>query len=392
MSSALPNPTRIAQRFAGGSVWGDLVSFQGVDLESEVQNLLDILSRYGDTFGDPNKYPGLYRLAFYPQTYLTLKEFRQEVSLALNEVGQIAGHFVQNKDQTNGYVPNSYTLSVKKVRQMLETQLQRVESFSSQVHADVLRNLDNYIQALTDSQGKVEESRLALVQAVRGLPLSALETYPSLKSILRVGLPDSAVAGLDSALGAMEDLRKRLNSPTKTAMLRTAGEVRFIKDKSGDASQWAWGDTGPQERKITPDFAFDPKNTKPLARVMRSTNAAMGHAMAAYAIFTKIKSADVSPDGSLGGKGYIQKIAEMRRAYMNVVEALSAMSDTLYDEIRAPHWAAVSRQENPSERKEVEQIVGDALEIKQDPEGWAKQEEAEMDEENEISTSKKSGK
>lgn len=168
----------------------------------------------------------------------------------------------------------------------------------------------------------------------------------------------------------------------RRAMIRTAGEVRFIKDKSNDASQWAWNDSGPQERKISPDFAFNPRNTKPLARVMRSTNAALGHSMSAYAIFTKLKSADVSPDGSLGGKGYIQKIAEMRRAYMNVVEALSALSDTLYDEIRAPHWAAVSRQEDPEERDEVEQIVEDAMEIKEDPEAWAEEQEEAMDEEN----------
>ena len=174
--------------------------------------------------------------------------------------------------------------------------------------------------------------------------------------------------------------------PTKVArrsMIRTAGEVRFIKDKSNDASQWAWGDKGSQERQINPEFAFDPRNTKPLAKVLRSTNAAMGHAMSAYAIFTKIKSADVSPDGSLGGKGYVQKIAEMRRAYMNVIEALSAMSDTLYDEISAPHWAALSRQEDPEDRAEVEKIVEDAVEIKQDPEGWAEDQEEEMDEVNE---------
>lgn len=178
---------------------------------------------------------------------------------------------------------------------------------------------------------------------------------------------------------------------TRTAaMNRVAGEVRFIKDKSNDASQWAWNDSGPQERKITPDFAFDPRNTKPLAKVLRSTNAALGHSMAAYSVFAKIKSADVSPDGSLGGKGYIQKIAEMRRAYMNVVEALSALSDTLYDEIRAPHWAAVSRQEDPDERDEVEQIVEDALDIKSDPEGWAEEQEEQMDEENGNSTKRAS--
>lgn len=181
----------------------------------------------------------------------------------------------------------------------------------------------------------------------------------------------------------MTDRKPDPKSIARRQMIRTAGEVRFIKDKSNDANQWAWNDSGPQERKITPDFAFDPRNTKPLAKVLRSTNAALGHAMSAYAIFTKIKSADVSPDGSLGGKGYIQKIAEMRRAYMNVVEAMSALSDTLYDEIRAPHWAAVSRQEDPEERAEVEQIVEDAVEIKQDPEGWAEDQEDEMDEENE---------
>jgi hypothetical protein len=167
-----------------------------------------------------------------------------------------------------------------------------------------------------------------------------------------------------------------------TSKVRIAGEVRFIKDKTNDATGWAWNDSGPRERKITPDFAFDPKNTKPLARVLRATNAAMGHAVGAYQIFTKIKSADVSPDGSLGGKGYIQKITEMRRAYMNVVEALSSLSDTLYDEIRAPHWAAVSRQEDPDDRREVEEIVEDALEIKNDPEGWAEDQEEEMDSDN----------
>lgn len=192
---------------------------------------------------------------------------------------------------------------------------------------------------------------------------------------------------------AVEEVRQRIRNAAKKALdpstrvasraMKIAGEVRFIKDKSNDATGWAWNDAGPQERKMAPDFAFDPKNTKPLARVLRSTNAAMGHGMAAYAVFTKIKSADVSPDGSLGGKGYIQKIAEMRRAYMNVVEALSALSDTLYDEIRAPHWAAVSRQEDPEERKEVEQIVEDAMDIKKDPEGWAEEQEEEMDEENE---------
>ena len=110
---------------------------------------------------------------------------------------------------------------------------------------------------------------------------------------------------------SIQRVTDRYLSGTKTAsMKKTAGEVRFVKDNSNDASSWAWKQ-GPSERNITPEYAFNPKNIKNLAKVLRSSTAAMGHAMSAYSTFTKIKSADVSPDGALGGKGYIQKIMDM---------------------------------------------------------------------------------
>lgn len=163
-------------------------------------------------------------------------------------------------------------------------------------------------------------------------------------------------------------------------MTKTAGEVRFIKDRGGDTKEWAWNNVAPSQREILESFEFNPRNLKPLSLTLRSTLMAMGHALTAYDRFTRIKSADVSPDGSLGGKGYIQKISDMRRAYMNIVEALSSMSDTLYDEIRAPHWADMP---DTREREEVAEILDDTNAIRQDPEGWAKDEESKMDQEGE---------
>jgi hypothetical protein len=157
------------------------------------------------------------------------------------------------------------------------------------------------------------------------------------------------------------------------ARLKTAGEVIFKKDRSDDREQWAYADVPPSERMLPGDFNFSPKNAKPLAKVLRASLAALGHVLSAYHTFAKIKSARVSPDGSLGGKGYIQKIADMRRQYMNVVEALSALTDTIYDEVHAPHWAAVSRQEDPQEAKQVQEMLGDADDIRENPEGWAEE-------------------
>jgi hypothetical protein len=164
----------------------------------------------------------------------------------------------------------------------------------------------------------------------------------------------------------------------RRSRIKTAGEVRFIKDRGGDSKEWGWGSPGPSQRELSPGFEFNPNNIKPLAKTLRATLMALGHSLSAYTLFTRLKSATVSPDGSLGGKGYIQKIADMRRQYMNCVEALSALSDTLYDEIHAPHWSPVIRDQDPREREQVLEILDGVEEIRDDPEEWAEEEEQEQ--------------
>lgn len=165
-----------------------------------------------------------------------------------------------------------------------------------------------------------------------------------------------------------------------TPRSKTAGEVRFIKDRSGDKSEWGWGQPGPLEREMDDKFIFNPDYLKPLALTLRSALMALGHVTSAHARFVKIKSRNISPDGSLGGKGYIQKIPEMRRQLMNCIEALSSFTDTVHDEFQAPHWE--EDEMDPRERHEVQEIVEDAEGIKADPEGYARDEEEEMDEEH----------
>lgn len=153
--------------------------------------------------------------------------------------------------------------------------------------------------------------------------------------------------------------------------VKTAGEVIFRKDRGGDKNEWAWGGIPPNKREMGETFKFNPKYIKPLAQTLRATLMALGHVSSAQSAFVKIKSADISPDGALGGKGYIQKITDMRRQYMNVAEALSALSDTLYDEMKAPHWNPSNKDVDQREREEVQEIMQDAEEIREDPEEWA---------------------
>lgn len=170
--------------------------------------------------------------------------------------------------------------------------------------------------------------------------------------------------------------RRHLDSKS-SPMVRTAGEVRFIKDRGGDKENWAYADTGPSQRDMNVEFEFNPSRLKPLAKCLRSALMALGHTQSAYHEFAKIKSAVVSPDGNLGGKGYIQEIRAMRRQFMNCSEALSALTDTLYDEINAAHWA----MENPTvdrQRDDVKEIMDDVEEIRENPEQVAEEQEEEQ--------------
>ncbi|MBD3261313.1 MAG: hypothetical protein GF334_06445 [Candidatus Altiarchaeales archaeon] len=168
-------------------------------------------------------------------------------------------------------------------------------------------------------------------------------------------------------------------------MKKTAGEVRFIKDNSGDSSAWAFSQVGPSERELLKSFTYDEDQLKPLAECLLSTTAAMAHAMRAYEKFNNVRSSEVSPDGKLGGRGYIQNIKDIRKQFTNIVEALSSISDTIYDEIRAPHWAQLSR-DSEEEREEgkpapVEGMITKTEEIREDPEKWVAEDLVKMEEE-----------
>jgi len=167
------------------------------------------------------------------------------------------------------------------------------------------------------------------------------------------------------------------------ARRKTAGEVRFIKDRGGDHAEWAWNPPGAGERVIDPDYTFEGKNLKPLAQTLRSALMALGHIQTARTTFTKIRSATISPDGNLGGRGYILTVKDIRKMLSNCDEALSAITDTIYDEMQAVHWHPQVEDSggNPRERQEVQQIMDNVTEIRQDPETWAEGEEAEMSDE-----------
>ncbi len=145
---------------------------------------------------------------------------------------------------------------------------------------------------------------------------------------------------------------------------KTAGKIEFIRDQ------------GPLRRDIrAPGFKWSPDSMKDLAKVLWAVQRSHSFAMSAYRIFSKINSSEFSPDGLLGGRGYIQSIKELRQSLSNSVEFLSSFSDTIHDELGASHW-------NNKSDPETDSLIDDVEEIRSNPDTFIENQYSDVEEDN----------
>ena len=139
---------------------------------------------------------------------------------------------------------------------------------------------------------------------------------------------------------------------------------------------------GLQKRDIPKDHAYDAKALKPMAKALWASSVALGHCLTAYRQLSRLKSATVSPDGLLGGRGYVMPVQDMRKKLFAACEALSGISDTLFDEISAPHWKPKLAQLDENSAEDVERFVEESQEVMENPEEEAEEKMDAIEKEN----------
>lgn len=132
--------------------------------------------------------------------------------------------------------------------------------------------------------------------------------------------------------------------------VRTAGKIEFIRD------------TGPVRRDIRADgYEWSPDSLRNLAKILWAAQRSHSYAVSALRLFSKMPSSSFSPDGLLGGRGYIQSVKDLRNLVTNATESLSSFTDTLFDEINGEHW-------NQSATPDSQNLIENAEEVKDNPE------------------------
>jgi hypothetical protein len=111
------------------------------------------------------------------------------------------------------------------------------------------------------------------------------------------------------------------------------------------------------KRKIPTGHKYDSKALKPLVRTLFSSSIALGHSVRAYREFTRIKSSSISPDGLIGGNGYVLSIKDVRSMLQQSSELLSSLIDTIHDEISAPHWKSEITNLEKKDRESINELL-----------------------------------
>lgn len=187
----------------------------------------------------------------------------------------------------------------------------------------------------------------------------------------------------------------RLSEDARDGFARVAAKGSFDKPAMGgdDSGGMPWqkgggigapggGIGGPTKRDIPDDHQFDKKAIKPIVTTLWAMSVALGHALTAHRAFSRLKSSTFSPDGLLGGRGYVLPVKDIRANLFEACEQLSSLCDTLHDEINAPHWKPKIAELEKTDMVEIERLLGSAEE-------WIDNPEEEVEEELDEDAKKK---
>jgi len=118
-------------------------------------------------------------------------------------------------------------------------------------------------------------------------------------------------------------------------------------------------------REIPEDFKYNKKKLKHLQRVLHNVNVSLGTLVSALAEISRVKGRDISPDGLLGGLGYILPLHEVKQTLITSVHSLGDVADCLADELTNPRWNAEDDPETKKivkEKENVEEQVEEQIE------------------------------
>jgi hypothetical protein len=97
-------------------------------------------------------------------------------------------------------------------------------------------------------------------------------------------------------------------------------------------------------------FEYNPSKATVLKKALHNINVSLGTMISAMKDLSILRGSDITPDGMLGGRGFIMPFKEVKAKINAAITDLSDVTDTLADELTNPKWGL-----SDSEKKKVKQ-------------------------------------
>lgn len=120
-------------------------------------------------------------------------------------------------------------------------------------------------------------------------------------------------------------------------------------------------------------FEYNKSKAKVLKDVLHNINVSLGTLMAAMKQLSMLRGSDVTPDGKIGGRGFIMEFKEVKQGINESVGRLSDITDSLADELKNPGWglkdSEVKKIKKDQEKvEEIEEEVEEMVDEEPQPE------------------------
>lgn len=140
-------------------------------------------------------------------------------------------------------------------------------------------------------------------------------------------------------------------------VVKTAASKDSDKKRSGNG----------EAARNTEGFEYDKAKAKYLKKALHNINVSLGTLLAAMKELALLRGSEISPDGMLGGRGFIMPFKEMKKVLNESISDLSDITDTLADELTNPKWG-LSKAERKKVKEEKEEIKEETEEVTEEAE------------------------
>jgi len=132
-------------------------------------------------------------------------------------------------------------------------------------------------------------------------------------------------------------------------------------------------------------FEYDSSKAAVLKKALHNINVSLGTMISAMKDLSMLRGSEVTPDGLLGGRGFVMPFKEIKQKLNVAINDLSDVTDTLADELTNPKWglSPIERRKVKKETENIDEEIEEVLPEENVPEDTGEMEE--VVEENTLS-------